>query len=479
MAYQRDIKLLGDSMSEECGVIGIYSSEKRDLAQSIYYGLYALQHRGQESCGIALSSDNKILYHKNLGLVSDVFDDEALSNLPEADIAIGHVKLAVATVEKVVANTQPLVFNGKRGKFAVSSNSSIINATKLRQELLEENILFHTPLDSEVFGVLINKYSQNGYVDGVRKAVERLEGSFSAVVMTRSKLIAVRDKFGIRPLVLGKIGLDDYVVASETTALDAIGATFVRDIQPGEMVVISSKGVESTKWANEDKKALCIFEYVYFSRPDSMLEGQSVYQARYNSGKLLAKHFGVDADIVSGVPESANVAARGFAEQSGIPFAEALAKNGYVGRTFIQSKQVARETAVKIKLNAIKANVDGKRVVLVDDSIVRGTTSKKIVQMLRDAGAKEVHLRIASPVIKHPCYLGVDMKTYDQLIGAHRDTKQICEMIGADSLEYLSIDMLHQACQGCDGKAGFCDGCFTGNYPVKMDMKDFDKQFND
>ena len=477
MCYQRDIKPFEDSMHEECGVIGIYSSEKRELSRSIYYGLYALQHRGQEACGMALSSDNKILYHKNLGLASEVFNEKVLDSLPEADIAIGHVKLAIAHIEKVVANIQPIVFNGKRGKFAVASNSSIINSAKLRQELLEENILFHTPLDCEVLGVLINKYAQNGYVEGLQKAVERLEGSFSAVVMTSSKLIAVRDRFGIRPLVLGKIGLDDYVVASETTALDAVGATFVRDVEPGEMIVISSKGVESIKWADENKKAFCIFEYVYFARPDSILEGKSVYEARYNSGKLLAEHFGVEADIVSGVPESANVAARGFAEKSRIPFAEALAKNGYVGRTFIKSKQGARETAVKIKLNAIKANVDGKRVVLVDDSIVRGTTSKQIVQMLRDAGAKEVHLRIASPIVKNPCYLGVDMRTREQLIGAYRNADEICELIGADSVAYLTIDMLKQACGNCNG--GFCTGCFTGEYPVQMDMKEFDKQFND
>jgi len=469
MYYQRDIKPFEDSMHEECGVIGIYSSEKRDLAQSIYYGLYALQHRGQEGCGIALSSDNEILYHKNLGLVSDVFNQKAIEDMPEADIAIGHVKSGVASLERVVANTQPLVFNGKRGKFAVASNSSIVNSKKLRDQLLDENILFQTSLDSEVFGVLVNKFSQNGYADGVSKAAEMLEGSFATLVMTRSKLIAIRDRYGIRPLVLGKIGLDDYVVASETTALDAVGATFVRDVEPGEMVIISAKGVESVKWANESKRAFCIFEHVYFARPDSVFDGQSVYQTRYNSGKLLAQNFAVDADIVSSVPESANVAARGYADQSGIPFVEALAKNGYVGRTFIKSKQGARETAVKIKLNAIKSNVDGKRVVLVDDSIVRGTTSKKIVQMLRDAGAKEVHLRIASPIVKNPCYLGVDMKTRDQLIGAYRNSDEICEIIGADSVAYLSNDMLMQACGNCSG--GFCMGCFIGEYPVKADVK--------
>ncbi len=480
MDYQRGVKLLGDSMSEECGIIGVYSSEKRELARSIYYGLYALQHRGQEACGIALSSDNKILYHKNLGLVSEVFSETVLESLPEADIAIGHVRYSTAAQDKSLANAQPLVFNGKRGKFAVVSNSSMTNAKQLKADLLEENILFQTSLDSEVFGVLINKLSQNGYLDGVRQAVEMLEGSFSTIVMTRSKLIAVRDRFGMRPLVLGQIGLDDdYVVASETTALDAVGATYVRDLEPGEILVISSKGLESIKWAQETKHAFCIFEHVYFARPDSILEGQSVYKARRDSGKLLAKHFPVEADIVSGVPESANVAARGYSEESGIPFIEALAKNGYVGRTFIKPKQGMRESAVKIKLNAIKANVEGKRVILVDDSIVRGTTSKKIVQMLRDAGAKEVHLRIASPIVKHPCFLGVDMQTYSQLIGAYRNAEQICEIIGADSLAFLDIDMLDEACSNGDYPHGFCTGCFTGKYPVEMDMKELDKQFND
>lgn len=480
MVYQRDLKLFGDSMSEECGIIGVYSSEKRDLARSIYYGLYALQHRGQEACGIALSSDNKILYHKDLGLVSEVFNEQVIEALPEADIAIGHVKYAISTQDKSPANAQPLVFNGKRGKFAVASNSSITNAKKLRKQLLDENILFQTSLDSEVFGVLVNKYSDEGYVEGIKKAAEMLEGSFSTVVMTRTKLIAIRDRFGIRPLVLGKIGIDDdYVVASETTALDAVGATYVRDLDPGEILVISSKGLQSIRWANESKHGFCIFEHVYFSRPDSILEGQSVYQSRRDSGKLLAKHFPVDADIVSGVPESANVAARGYAEESGIPFIEALAKNVYVGRTFIKPKQGMRESAVKIKLNAIKANVQGKRVVLVDDSIVRGTTSKKIVQMLRDAGAKEVHLRIASPIVKHPCFLGVDMQTYNQLIGAYRDADEICEIIGADSLAYLSIDMLDEACSNGNYPHGFCTGCFTGDYPVSIDKKELDKQFDD
>ena len=479
MVYQRDFKLFGDSMSEECGVFGIYSSEKRELARSVCYGLYALQHRGQEACGIALSSDNKVIHHKSLGLVSEVFGDSLVNSLPEADIAIGHVRYTTSAQDKSVQNAQPLVFNGKRGKFAVVSNSSIINARKLRAELLEENILFQTSLDSEVFGVLVNKYSENGYLDGVRKAVEMLQGSFSTVVMTRSKLIAVRDRFGMRPLVLGKIGLDDYVVASETTAIDAVGATYVRDIEPGEILVISSKGLESIKWSDETKHAFCIFEHVYFSRPDSILEGQSVYKTRHDSGRLLAQHFPVDADIVSGVPESANVAARGFSEESGIPFIEALTKNSYIGRTFIKPNQGQRESAVKIKLNAIKANVDGKRVVLIDDSIVRGTTSKKIVQMLRDAGAKEVHLRIASPIVKHPCFLGVDMQTYNQLIGAYRNSDQICEIIGADSVKFLEIDMLEKACSNGNYPHGFCTGCFTGEYPVKMDMKELGKQFDD
>jgi len=479
MDYQRGVKLLGDSMSEECGIIGVYSSEKRELARSVCYGLYALQHRGQEACGIALSSDNKIVHHKSLGLVSEVFVDNLINSLPEADIAIGHVRYSASTQDKSIQNAQPLVFNGKRGKFAVVSNSSMTNAKQLKASLLEENILFQTSLDSEVFGVLINKFSKNGYLDGIRHAVEMLEGSFSTIVMTRSKLVAIRDRFGMRPLVLGKIGLDDYVVASETTALDAVGATYVRDLEPGEILVISSKGLESIKWSNETKHAFCIFEHVYFARPDSVIEGQSVYKARRDSGKLLAKHFPVEADIVSGVPESANVAARGYSEESGIPFIEALTKNSYVGRTFIKPNQGQRESAVKIKLNAIKANVEGKRVILVDDSIVRGTTSKKIVQMLRDAGAKEVHLRIASPIVKHPCFLGVDMQTYSQLIGAYRNAEQICDIIGADSLAFLDIDMLEEACSNGHYPHGFCTGCFTGKYPVEMDMKELDKQFND
>ncbi len=477
MVFQRDIKPFQDSMQEECGIFGIYSAEKRELARSIYYGLYALQHRGQEACGIALSSDNKILYQRGLGLVSEVFDEEKLDKLPEADIAMGHVRYST-TGDNRSDNIQPLVFNGKRGKFAIAHNGNIANAKKIRDQLLSENILFQTSIDTEVVGTLINKYSKNGYVEGILKAAEIMDGSFSMLIMTRTKLIALRDRHGIRPMVLGKIGLDDYVVASETSALDAVGATFVRDIDAGEMLVISSKGLQSTKWA-KDKKEFCIFEHVYFARPDSILEGQSVYQARKESGRKLAQNFPVDADLVSGVPDSANVAARGFAEASGIPFIEALAKNGYVGRTFIKPKQGMRESAVKIKLNAIKANVEGKRVVLVDDSIVRGTTSKQIVQMLRDAGAKEVHLRIASPTVKHPCFLGVDMQTYEQLIGAYRNVDEICKIIGADSLAYLTIDMLEEACRSKTTPCDFCTGCFTGKYPVKMDVKEMDKQVFD
>ena len=475
--YHRDLKPFQDSMHEECGVFGIYSSEKRDLTRSVYYGLYALQHRGQEACGIAISSDNKILYHKNCGLVSEVFTEEIMDKMPEADIAIGHVRYST-TGEDRFNNAQPLVFNGKLGKFAIAHNGNITNAKKLRDQLLHENILFQTSLDSEVVGTLINKYSEDRYIDGILQAAKLLDGSFSMLIMTRTKLIAIRDRHGIRPMVLGQIGLDDYVIASETSALDAVGANYVRDIEAGEMLVISSKGLQSTKWANE-KKEFCIFEYVYFARPDSVLEGTSVYQARKESGRQLAKHFPVEADIVSGVPDSANVAARGFAEQSGIPFVEAFAKNGYVGRTFIKPKQGMRESAVKIKLNAIKSNVQGKRVVLVDDSIVRGTTSKQIVQMLRDAGAKEVHLRIASPAVKHPCFLGVDMQTYSQLIGAYRSVDEIRDIIGADSLAYLTIDMLKDACRNKQNSCDFCAGCFTGEYPVKMDMKELDKMVFD
>lgn len=473
MMYLRDAKPFQDSMNEECGVFGIYSESVRDVTNLVYYGLYALQHRGQEACGIAVSAGLNINYHKDMGLVPEVFDAEKLNSLGEGDIAIGHVRYSTTGENKVI-NCQPLVFNGKCGKFAIAHNGNIINAKKIRDELMNNNILFQTEIDTEVVGALFNKYSENGLVEGILQACNKLEGSFALVFMTVDKLIAVRDHCGIRPLVLGKLGLDDYVVCSETAALDSIGATFVRDIQAGEVLLIDKNGLKSFKLDERPKKT-CIFEYVYFARPDSIIDNISVYDARKCSGRLLAEYYPVDADIVAGVPDSAVVSARGYSEKSGIPYIEALAKNRYVGRTFIQPNQGLRESAVRVKLNALKSNVEGKRVILLDDSIVRGTTSKKIVQLLRDAGAKEVHLRISSPIVKHPCYLGIDTQTYSQLIGASRCKEEIKNYIQADSLEFLTVEQLVRAVNGNKPTCEYCIGCFSGEYPMPIDKKDIRK----
>ena len=469
--YLRDGKLPFDGMHEECGVFGVYSGETRDVEHTVYYGLYALQHRGQESAGIAVAYADKIQYYKGMGLVPEVFANGHLDSLPEGDIAIGHVRYST-TGASLLVNAQPIVFTGKCGKMALAHNGNLTNTKQLREELIAGNAVFQTSIDSEVMALLINRYSDGDIVQGVIKACARFQGSFALVVMTADKLIAVRDPFGIRPLVLGK-SLDDTVVASETCAIDSIGGTVERDVKPGEVVVIDAEGEHSYFLPKEKKTASCIFEYVYFARPDSIIDGCSVYESRKEAGRILAKYCPVEADIVSGVPDSAVVAARGYSEVSGIPYVEALAKNRYVGRTFIQPDQNMRENSVSVKMNALRSNIRGKRLIIVDDSIVRGTTSRKIVRMLRDAGAKEVHMMICSPVVKHPCHLGIDMQTHSQLAGATRSVEEICAYIGADSLHYLTVEQLKETCKGA--KLQFCTGCFDGNYPYPMDDYQADK----
>ena len=457
---------------EECGVFGVYSTENRDVARTVYYGLYALQHRGQESSGIAVAYADKICYHKGMGLVSDVFSDGSLEKLPEGDIAIGHVRYSTTGASQLL-NAQPVVFIGKCGKMALAHNGNLINTQQLRAAMIERNAVFQTTIDSEVMAVLINALSDGDILKGVMRACPHFKGSYALVIMTADKLIAVRDPFGIRPLCLGTID-SDYIVASETCALDAVGADFMRDVQAGEIVVIDNAGIHSYMMDNLPLQSkICIFEYVYFARPDTILDGVSVYEARKEAGKVLARHYPVEADLVSGVPDSGNVAARGYAEESGIPFVEALAKNRYVGRTFIQPNQKQRESCLNVKMNALRTNIYGKRVILIDDSIVRGTTMRKIVKMLRDAGAKEVHIRVCSPIIKHPCHLGIDIQTYSQLIGAYKDEEAICESLGADSVKYLSVDQLIDTCKGKAG--GFCLGCFNGEYPYPSDGNHADK----
>ena len=365
------------------------------------------------------------------------------------------------------------MFTGKCGKMALAHNGNLTNTKQLRDELIKRNAVFQTTIDSEVMAIMINDLSDGDILKGVIRACPHFKGAYALVIMTTDKLIAVRDPYGIRPLCIGMAD-DDVVVASESCALDAVGANFLRDVKPGEIVVIDSNGIQSHMMQNVPKDGnLCIFEYVYFARHDSVIDGCSVYHARQEAGRLLARHYGVEADMVAGVPDSANVAARAYAEESGIPFVEALAKNRYVGRTFIQPDQRQRENSLSVKMNALRANIRGKRLIIIDDSIVRGTTMRKIIKMLRDAGAKEVHIRICSPIVKHPCHLGIDIQTYSQLIGAYKTEEQICESIGADSLKYLSVEHLVESCK--KSNLHFCLGCFTGNYPYPMDDYETDK----
>lgn len=470
MNYSRTGKCPFDAMNEECGVFGVYSPTKKDLGSMVFYGLYALQHRGQESAGIAVSSGDGIIYHKGMGLVPYAFSNFSLNNFPKSNVSIGHVRYST-TGSSNILNGQPLVFTGKRGKIALAHNGNIVNSDQLREELIKDGVIFQTNIDTEVIAALINKYSDKDLIEGVKMAAEKLIGAFTLLIMTKDVLIAVRDSYGIRPLCLGKLD-DNIIVSSETCALDSVRAEFVRDMKPGEILVSDKNGTVSF-YMEKKRESLCIFEHVYFARPDSIIDGCSVYDARQKSGRLLAKKYPVDADIVSGVPDSAVVAARSYAEESGIPYVEALTKNRYVGRTFIQPDQKSREKYVDVKMNALKFNVEGKRLVLLDDSIVRGTTSKKIVTMLKKAGAKEVHLRICSPIIKHPCYFGIDMQTHDELIGNNRTEKEIAEELGADSVRYMKIEDLKEACSSSD--LGFCMACFDGKYPMPVDGKDKDK----
>jgi amidophosphoribosyltransferase len=470
--YLRTEKAPFDSMEEECGVFGVYSQESRSLANTVYYGLYALQHRGQESCGIAVAYADKIHYHKGMGLVPEVFNEATLESLPDGDIAVGHVRYSTTGASQLL-NAQPIIFTGKCGKMALAHNGNLTNTKQLRESLIEQNAVFQTTIDSEVMAVLINSLSDGDILTGVRRACPLFKGSYTIVVMTTDKLIAVRDPFGIRPLCIGTQD-DDFVVASESCALDAVGAKFLRDVRPGEIVVIDCDGLHSYYMENlPQKSAMCIFEYVYFARQDSVIDGCNVYNARFEAGKLLAKYCAVDADLVAGVPDSATVAARGYAQQSGIPYVEALTKNRYVGRTFIQPDQRQRENSLNVKMNALRANIEGKRLIIIDDSIVRGTTMRKIIKMLRDAGAKEVHIRVCSPIVKHPCHLGIDMQTYSQLVGAYRNEEQICEKLGADSVRYLPLEHLIETCKAAN--VDFCTGCFSGKYPYPLEDADADK----
>lgn len=462
-----------EALHEECGVFGVYDFDGEDVVPSIYYGLFSLQHRGQESCGIAVSDTKgpvgKVLSYKGMGLVNEVFEPENLEKL-KGNIGVGHVRYSTAG-SSTRENAQPLVLNYVKGTLALAHNGNLTNAPELRRELAHTGAIFQTTIDSEVIAYHIARERLNSSTveEAVARAMKKLEGAYSLVIMSPRKLIGARDPFGFRPLCIGKRG-NTYFLSSESCALDTLGAEFVRDVEPGEIVTISPEnGIRSVKDMCQEKQARCIFEYIYFARPDSHVDNISVYESRIIAGRCLAKDHPVEADLVVGVPESGNAAAMGYALESGIPYGTAFIKNAYVGRTFIKPKQSQRESSVNVKLNVLKDVVKGKRIVMIDDSIVRGTTSDRIVGMLKAAGATQVHVRISSPPFLHPCYFGTDIPDENQLIAHDKTVDEICEMIGADSLGYLELYRLPELLHGCQG---YCDACFSGKYPIAPPTED-------
>ena len=460
-------------LGEECGVFGAYDMDGGDVAPSVYYGLFALQHRGQESCGIAVTDtygERKVHSKKGLGLVNEVFDEESLQEL-KGNLGVGHVRYSTAGASKA-ENAMPLVINYVKGILAIAHNGNLTNAIELRHELEYTGAIFQTTIDSEViaYHVAKERISSATAEEAVLAAMRKLKGAYSLIVMSPRKLIGARDPFGFRPLCIGKRD-NTYFLTSETCALDTVGAEFVRDVEPGEVVTLTPSGIVSNRelcFKDSSKQARCIFEYIYFARPDAVIDGVGVYASRIKAGRFLAMDSPVEADMVVGVPESGNPAAQGYAMESGIPYGTAFIKNSYVGRTFIKPKQSMRESSVQVKLNVLKDAVKGKRIVMIDDSIVRGTTCHRIVRMLKDAGAKEVHVRISSPPFLHPCYFGTDIPSEDQLIAYGKTLDEIRDSIEADTLAYLGMERLKELNNGLP----YCDACFSGNYPIEPPTQD-------
>ena len=451
-------------MHESCGVFGVYAPGE-DVARLTFFALFALQHRGQESAGIATADGKKLQIDARMGLVSQAFDEESLSQLT-GDMAIGHNRYSTRGSSRK-ANAQPLLVGDDDNAIAIAHNGNIVNAEHLQKELADQGYTFQTSTDTEVIAKLILSSPEKRWEDRIRYAMRRLQGAYSLTLLTPDTLYAVRDPFGVRPLCLGTLN-GGWVVASESCALDHIGADFVREIEPGEIVAISADGVHSYREEIE-RKAICIFEYIYFARPDSLINGRLLYPARQAMGEILAQEHPVEADLVMGVPDSATAAGIGYSRQSGIPLCEGLLKNRYVGRTFIEPDQRIRDLGVKLKFNPLPQVLDGKRLVVIDDSIVRGTTTPKIVELLRRAGAKEVHVRICAPPLRYPCFFGVDMATRWELIAAQKTVPEVRDFIGADSLGYLSIEGLVKAV-GLP-KDTFCLACFTGDYPIPVQLE--------
>ena len=454
------------AIHEECGVFGVMSTKRENVAGIAYYGLYALQHRGQESCGIVVNDDGVFSSYKDLGLVSEVFSKDTLAHLSAGNMAVGHVRYGT-TGGTTRNNCQPIEVNHQKGKMALAHNGNLSNALELRDKLELSGAIFHTTSDTETIAYVVTRERlvTPSIEEAVSNAMYSLEGAYSLILMSSTKMIAARDPYGFRPLCYGQMSDGAYVIASESCALTAVGAEFVRDVLPGEILVFSENGVESRKeHCDKQKRKTCIFEYIYFARPDSVIDGVSVSKSRVRAGEILAGNYPADADIVIGVPDSGLEAALGFSRASGIPYGIGLIKNKYIGRTFISPGQNERMDQVRIKLSPVKNVIEGKRVVLIDDSIVRGTTSKRIVKLLRDAGAKEIHMRISAPPFLHPCYYGTDIDSEENLIACHHSMEEIAEMIGVDSLGYLPLEKLSRLVDN----EGYCAACFNGEYPTTI-----------
>ena len=454
------------AIHEECGVFGVMGTEKENVAGIVYYGLYALQHRGQESCGIVVNDDGVFSSYKDMGLVSEVFSEDTLTHFPMGNMAVGHVRYGT-TGGNTRNNCQPIEVNHQKGKMALAHNGNLTNALELRDKLELSGAIFHTTSDTETIAYVITRerLMTPSIEEAVSNTMNLLEGAYSLVLISSTKMIAARDPYGFRPLCYGKTADGAYVAASESCALSAVGAEFIRDVLPGEILVFTKNGVESRReHCEKQRQRTCIFEYIYFARPDSVIDGISVHESRMKAGELLAESYPQRADIVIGVPDSGLDAALGYAEKSGIPYGIGLIKNKYIGRTFISPGQNERLDKVRIKLSPVKKVIDGKRVVLIDDSIVRGTTSKRIVKLLRDAGAKEIHMRISAPPFLFPCYYGTDIDSEENLIACHHSVDEIAWMIGVDSLGYLPIEKLNKLVD----KDDYCAACFQGQYPTKI-----------
>lgn len=471
---QNESIILSDKAKEECGVFGFYDNDGFDVARLTYYGLYGLQHRGQQSAGIAVNDDNTFRYYKDLGLVPDVFNDRILDSL-KGTISVGHVRYSTKGGNKR-ENTQPLVYQYVKGTLALAYNGNLINGSELREKFMKEGAIFHTTIDPEVmmYKIAQERIKTHAVERAVLNMMDYIQGAYALVMMSPRKLIGARDPYGLHPLSIGKLE-NSYVLSSETCVFDNIGAEFIRDVEPGEVVWVDKDGLHSIKHEKALERAkICVFEYVYTARPDSVVQGSSVYEVRKAMGHQLAKEHPVEADLVFGVPDSGLCAAIGYAEESGLPYGKGFIKNKYIGRTFILPTQAQREAAVNIKLNVLKSSVAGKRVVMIDDSIVRGTTCANIIRALKEAGAKEVHMRVSSPPFLWPCYFGTDIPSRDCLMAVKYSVEEIREKIGADSLGYLSIEGLKAATKGlqCD----YCQACFTGKYPmpVPLDVKEVD-----